>query len=232
MSQMRAQQNKESLTGALSALDTACERQNEAEPSDAQLVLRSREGDTEADGLLYSRYKTLVKQLAHSYFLTGADRDDVIQEGMYGLFKAIRDYKDDRGASFKTFAVTCVSRQLMTAVRGSTRQKHIPLSRYVSIYPDKEDEDAARTPVMDMMSMPAAAGPENRLISAESMRGITDTLQTQLTELEKDCLNRFLEGKSYQVIAAELGCGAKRVDNALQRVRNKLAKYLSVRERE
>lgn len=206
--------------------------ESNADATDAELVARSREGDTGADELLYCRYKTLVRQLAHSYFLTGADRDDVIQEGMYGLFKAIRDYRDDKGASFKTFAVTCVSRQLMTAVRGSTRKKHIPLNKYVSIYPDKEDEDAARRPVIDTMSMPVAAGPENRFISAESMRGITDALQTQLTELEKDCLNRFLEGKSYQEIAKELGCGVKRVDNALQRVRSKLARYLSGREKE
>ncbi len=228
----KAQMNSNGAARQEDALSPVNTRQNEAELTDAELVLRSREGDTEADEALYARYKTLVRQLAHSYFLTGADRDDVIQEGMYGLFKAIRDYRDDKGASFKTFAVTCVSRQLMTAVRGSTRQKHIPLSRYVSIYPDKEDEDAARTPVMDMMSMPAAAGPENRFISAESMRGITDTLQTQLTELEKNCLNSFLQGKSYQEIAQALGCGVKRVDNALQRVRSKLARYLSIREKE
>ncbi|MBR0026818.1 MAG: RNA polymerase sporulation sigma factor SigH [Clostridia bacterium] len=194
---------------------------------DETLVERAQHGDLEAVELLYSRYRSLVKNKARSYFLVGADREDIVQEGMIGLHKAIRDYRPDKQAAFHTFAEICIVRQIITAIKTATRQKHIPLNSYVSLNRPVYDEDSDRT-LMDMLSGVTTAGPEELLIGQEDYDSIEKTIEEMLSPLERETLSLFLEGKSYHEIAEEMGRHPKSVDNALQRIKRKMEKCLNM----
>lgn len=177
--------------------------------------------------LLY-KYRNFVRAKARSYFLIGAEREDIIQEGMIGLFKAIRDFRSDKLSSFRAFAELCVTRQIITAIKTATRQKHIPLNSYVSLNKPIYEEDSDRT-LMDVISGAKVANPEEMVISREEFLDIENKMNNILSDLEWKVLMSYLDGKSYQEIAIDLDRHIKSIDNALQRVKRKLEKYLSSR---
>lgn len=195
------------------------------ELTDEEIVLLAQEGDQFAIEYLVDKYKNFVRAKARSYFLIGADREDIIQEGMIGLFKAIRDYKVDKLTSFRAFAELCITRQIITAIKTATRQKHIPLNSYVSLNKPIYDEESDRT-LMDVLSTNKVTNPEDIIISREEFQFIEKKMGEILSSLEWKVLMAYLEGKSYQEIAVELKRHVKSVDNALQRVKRKLEKYL------
>ena len=193
---------------------------------DEEIALAAqREGDGPALEYLLNKYKNLVRTKARSYFLIGADHEDIVQEGMIGLYKAIRDYRDDKNASFHVFAEMCVTRQIITAIKAATRQKHIPLNSYVSLNRPIFDEDSDRT-LMDVITEEQTTNPESMLIDREDLSVIEGHLGDMLSDLEREVLKRYVNGKSYQEIAEEMGRHTKSVDNALQRIKRKLLKYL------
>ncbi len=198
---------------------------------DEQLVGLVREGDELALEYMINKYKNFVRAKARSYFLIGADREDIIQEGMIGLYKAIRDYRADKLASFRAFAELCITRQIITAIKTATRQKHIPLNSYVSLNKPIYDEESDRT-LMDIISGNKVTDPEELVISREEFIDIENRMSDFLSELEWKVLMYYLEGKSYQEIAEELSRHVKSIDNALQRVKRKLERYLEKRESE
>jgi RNA polymerase sporulation-specific sigma factor len=178
---------------------------------------------------LINKYKNFVRAKARTYFLIGADREDIIQEGMIGLYKAIRDFRSDKLSSFRAFAELCVTRQIITAIKTATRQKHIPLNSYVSLNKPIYDEDSDRT-LLDIISGTKITDPEELVISKEEFDDIEGKIGEILSELEWRVLMSYLEGKSYQEIAYELRRHVKSIDNALQRVKRKLEKYLEKRD--
>lgn len=196
--------------------------------TDEDIALLARDGDEAALELLMMKYKNFVRSKARSYFLIGADHEDIVQEGMIGLFKAIRDFKPDKLTSFRAFAELCVTRQIITAIKTATRQKHIPLNSYVSLNRPIYDEESDRT-LMDVLSEVQMAGPEELLISQEDYSSVENRISEVLSDLEMEVLNSYLEGKSYQEIAQDLGRHVKSIDNALQRVKRKLEKSLDIR---
>lgn len=194
--------------------------------TDEEIVLIIKEsGDRAALEYLIKKYRNFVRAKARSYFLIGADREDIIQEGMIGLFKAIRDFKGDKLASFRAFAELCVTRQIITAIKTATRQKHIPLNSYVSLNKPIYDEDSDRT-LLDVLSGVRVADPEELVISREEFVTVEAKMEEILSDLEWNVLMSYLDGKSYQEIADELGRRAKSIDNALQRVKRKIEKYM------
>lgn len=195
------------------------------ELADEDIVQLAQEGDQYAVEYLVDKYKNFVRAKARSYFLIGADREDIIQEGMIGLFKAIRDYKVDKLTSFRAFAELCITRQIITAIKTATRQKHIPLNSYVSLNKPIYDEESDRT-LMDILSTNKITNPEEIVISREEFLFIEKKMGEILSSLEWKVLMAYLEGKSYQEIAVELKRHVKSIDNALQRVKRKLEKYL------
>ena len=196
--------------------------------TDEDIALLARDGDEAALELLMMKYKNFVRSKARSYFLIGADHEDIVQEGMIGLFKAIRDFRPDKLTSFRAFAELCVTRQIITAIKTATRQKHIPLNSYVSLNRPIYDEESDRT-LMDVLSEVQMAGPEELLISQEDYSSVENRISEVLSDLEMEVLNSYLEGKSYQEIAQDLGRHVKSIDNALQRVKRKLEKSLDIR---
>lgn len=200
-----------------------------AEISDEEVVRFAQQGEQFAVEFLIDKYKNFVKAKARSYFLIGADREDIIQEGMIGLFKAIRDYKGDKLTTFRAFAELCITRQIITAIKTATRQKHIPLNSYVSLNKPVYDEESDRT-LIDILSINKIANPEEIFISREEFLYIEKKMGEILSSLEWRVLTAYLEGKSYQEIAEELKRHVKSIDNALQRVKRKLEKYLEDRE--
>ena len=195
--------------------------------TDEALVERSHAGDARADETLCERYKNIVRIKARPYFLIGADREDLMQEGMIGLYKAIRDYTPDHNAVFRSFAEMCIVRQLISAIKRATRKKHAPLNTYVSLYGSTfAEEDNRERPLLDTMAMVRTESPEDAFISKESTEHILGSIEKLLTPLEKQVLDLFMDGYSYQQIAAALGRGTKTVDNALQRIKRKLEKHL------
>ncbi len=196
---------------------------------DEQLVGLVREGDELALEYMINKYKNFVRAKARSYFLIGADREDIIQEGMIGLYKAIRDFRSDKLASFRAFAELCITRQIITAIKTATRQKHIPLNSYVSLNKPIYDEESDRT-LLDVLSGNKVTDPEELVISREEFIHIEQKMGEFLSELEWKVLMYYLEGKSYQEIADSLGRHVKSVDNALQRVKRKLERYLQKRD--
>lgn len=198
-----------------------------SELSDEQLIELCRNGEQWAEEALCERHKNLVRIKARPYFLIGADREDLLQEGMIGLYKAVRDYKTEHNMSFRAFAEICIVRQIITAIKQATRKKHAPLNTYVSFY-KAADEDGERT-LIDTMPAAKMDNPEELMISRESMEDMTNMLNTMLSPLEKSVLELFLEGHSYQEIAAALGRGSKTVDNALQRIKKKIEAYMKTR---
>ena len=195
---------------------------------DEELVAMAKSGNDRALEYILCKYQNFVKAKAKSYFLIGADKEDIYQEGMIGLFKAIRDFKDDKLASFKVFAELCITRQIITAVKTATRQKHIPLNTYVSLNKPIYDEESDRT-LLDILSGIKVSDPEELIIDREEMERIESKIGEVLSGLEMEVLNSYLDGKSYQEIATDLDRQAKSIDNALQRVKRKLEKCLEQR---
>jgi len=198
------------------------------EMNDEEVVELAQKGDQFAVEFLVDKYKNFVRAKARSYFLIGADKEDIIQEGMIGLFKAIRDYKLDKLTSFRAFAELCITRQIITAIKTATRQKHIPLNSYVSLNKPIYDEESDRT-LMDILSTAKITNPEEIIISREEFIFIEKKMGEILSSLEWKVLMAYLEGKSYQEISVELKRHVKSIDNALQRVKRKLEKYLEDR---
>ncbi|EGO62597.1 RNA polymerase factor sigma-70 [Acetonema longum DSM 6540] len=197
--------------------------------TDEEVVLEARDNDsTIAQEYLINKYRNFVRAKARSYFLIGADREDIIQEGMIGLYKAIRDFRNDKLSSFRAFAELCVTRQIITAIKTATRQKHIPLNSYVSLNKPIYDEDSDRT-LLDVLSGSKVSDPEELVISREEFIDIEEKMGEILSELEWKVLMAYLDGKSYQEIAVELERHVKSIDNALQRVKRKLERYLDNR---
>ena len=193
--------------------------------TDEEIVDMAQNGDRVALEFLLSKYKNFVRSKARSYFLIGADHEDIVQEGMIGLFKSIRDYQLERLSSFRAFAELCITRQIITAIKTATRQKHLPLNSYVSLNKPIYDEESDRT-LMDVIVEGHAQNPEELIIGREDILSIRDQVDTVLSSLEQDVLSAYLDGKSYQEIADKLGRHVKSIDNALQRVKRKLEKYL------
>lgn len=201
---------------------------NYIELADEELVKLSHDGDELALEYLIERYKYFVRSKARSYFLVGADHEDIIQEGMIGLYKAARDYKEE--SSFRSFAELCITRQMITAIKTATRQKHIPLNSYVSLNKPAFDDDSERT-VEDALLQDCANDPEELIINQENVSDIENKLNEMLSPLEKKVMVLYLEGKSYVEIGELLGRHTKSVDNALQRVKRKLEIYLKNRKK-
>ena len=209
--------------------DTAAENSIYDGCSDEELLayIRTAEGDEALDYLI-NKYRNFVRSKARSYFLIGADREDIVQEGMIGFFKAIRDYREDKLSSFRAFAELCVTRQIITAIKTATRQKHIPLNSYVSLNKPIYDEDSDRT-LLDVLSGARISDPEELVISREEFVDIEQKMEEILSDLEWRVLMSYLDGKSYQEIAVDLHRQVKSIDNALQRVKRKLEKYMESR---
>ncbi|KGE20527.1 RNA polymerase sporulation sigma factor SigH [Paenibacillus wynnii] len=197
--------------------------------SDEDIVEVFRGGDSGALEYLINKYRNFVRAKARSYFLIGADREDIVQEGMIGLYKAIRDFKGDKLSSFKAFAELCITRQIITAIKTATRQKHIPLNSYVSLDKPIYDEDSDRT-LMDVICGTQVMDPEELIINQEEFMGLEDKMAEILSDLERKVLMLYLDGRSYQEIAEDLKRHVKSIDNALQRVKRKLERYLEVRD--
>jgi RNA polymerase sporulation-specific sigma factor len=198
---------------------------NYDEMLDEEVIIKAKDGDNGALEYLINKYKSFVRAKARTYFLIGADREDIIQEGMIGLYKAIRDYRGDKLSSFRAFAELCITRQIITAIKTATRQKHIPLNSYVSLNKPIFDEESDRT-LLDIISEESVSDPEEMIINREEFSGIEDKMSEILSGLEWEVLSMYLQGKSYQEIAEELDRHVKSIDNALQRVKRKLEKYL------
>ncbi|OMF23765.1 RNA polymerase factor sigma-70 [Paenibacillus sp. FSL H8-0548] len=197
--------------------------------TDEDIVEAVRNGDSIALEYLINKYRNFVRAKARSYFLIGADREDIVQEGMIGLYKAIRDFKGDKLASFKAFAELCITRQIITAIKTATRQKHIPLNSYVSLDKPIYDEDSDRT-LLDVICGTRVSNPEELIINQEEFIGLEDKMSEILSDLERKVLMLYLDGRSYQEIAVDLDRHVKSIDNALQRVKRKLERYLEVRD--
>lgn len=194
--------------------------------SDEQIVIEAKEGNNLAQEIIITKYEQFVRAKSKSYFLIGADKEDIYQEGMIGLYKAIRDFKDDKESSFKAFAELCITRQIITAIKTATRQKHIPLNTYVSLNKPIYEEDSERT-LLDVIDGLKITDPEALLIGQEEVADIELQIRSVLSGLEMEVLNSYLDGKSYQEIAVDLDREAKSIDNALQRVKRKLEKSFS-----
>lgn len=193
--------------------------------ADEDIVALCRTGDNVAEEYLLNKYKNFVRSKARSYFLIGADHEDIVQEGMIGLYKAIRDFRPDKLSSFRAFAELCITRQIITAIKTATRQKHIPLNSYVSLNKPLYDEESDRT-LLDVIIEGRATNPEELIIGQEDLKSINHKIDEVLSGLEQEVLRAYLDGKSYQEIADNLGRHVKSIDNALQRVKRKLEKYL------
>jgi RNA polymerase sporulation-specific sigma factor len=195
---------------------------------DEEVVDIARAGSVLAQEYLINKYRSFVRAKARAYFLIGADREDIIQEGMIGLYKAIRDFRADKLASFKAFAELCITRQIITAIKTATRQKHIPLNSYVSLNRPIYDEDSDRT-LLDIMPGTQVVDPEELLINTEEIGTMENKITEILSELEWRVLNSYLDGKSYVEIASDLDRHVKSIDNALQRVKRKLERFLDAK---
>ncbi|RHW36228.1 RNA polymerase sporulation sigma factor SigH [Lysinibacillus yapensis] len=197
--------------------------------SDEQLIEEVHHGNTEALDYLITKYRLFVKAKARSYFLIGADKEDIVQEGMIGLYKAIRDFKGDKLSSFRAFAELCITRQIITAIKTATRQKHIPLNSYVSLDKPIYDEESDRT-LMDVITSSESEDPEHLMINREEYSHLEEKIGEILSELEQQVLALYLDGQSYNEISEELNRHVKSIDNALQRVKRKLERHLEIGE--
>jgi RNA polymerase sporulation-specific sigma factor len=214
---------------ATSAIRTPQRIQRELE--DLQLAMRARNGDGQALDALIRRYTGFVRLKASSYFLAGGDSDDLIQEGLIGLYKAVRDFRPDKETSFRSFAELCVTRQIITAIKTATRFKHSPLNTYVSFSqtPAGQDSDSDCT-LGDALPGPSVNDPSTCVISTEELQSLVFCLGTGLSKLEADALRFYLEGSSYEQMAEDLGCDTKTIDNALQRVKRKIIAHQRTRQ--
>lgn len=198
--------------------------------TDSELIHDIRKGNDAALEFLLDKYKNFVRVKARAYFLVGADWDDLVQEGMIGLYKAIRDYQDNKQSSFKAFAELCVTRQIITAIKTATRQKHLPLNSYVSLNRPVNFEDESDRMLLDFLSGAEIADPVDLVISGEEMRNMKISFDEILSDFEAQVLKLYIDGKSYQEIAGELDRHVKSIDNALQRIKRKIELHLKRRQ--
>jgi len=199
------------------------------EMTDEELVSLVHSGNTEALDFLITKFRHFVRMKARSYFLIGADKEDIIQEGMIGLYKAIRDFRSDKLSSFRAFAELCIIRQIITAIKTATRQKHIPLNSYVSLDKPIYDEESDRT-LMDVLTGTGVDDPEELMINNEEFLYMEEKMGEVLSDLEREVLALYLDGQSYQEISDKLERHVKSIDNALQRVKRKLERHLQFDE--
>jgi RNA polymerase sporulation-specific sigma factor len=200
------------------------------ELEDLQLVLRARNDDGTALDALIRRYTGFVRLKASSYFLAGGESDDLIQEGLIGLYKAVRDFRPDKETSFRSFAELCITRQIITAIKTATRYKHAPLNTYVSFSQTPAGQDDGECTLGDALPGPGVHDPAVCVISTEELQSLVFCLGTGLSPLEADALKLYLEGNSYDEMAEQLGCDTKTIDNALQRVKRKVLQHQSGRQ--
>jgi RNA polymerase sporulation-specific sigma factor len=197
---------------------------------DGFLIALAKQGNPDAYDRLVRRYYGFVRLKASSYFLAGGDSDDLIQEGLVGLYKAIRDYRTDRESSFRNFAELCITRQIITAVKTATRNKHTPLNQYLSFSSSPSSSAAEGEPTLDeVIPGPSVNDPVNQVISSEELQALVACLSTVLSELESRVLSLYLDGHSYEDVGKRLDCDTKTVDNALQRVKRKVGTHLAAR---
>ena len=200
------------------------------ELEDLQFVLKARNGDGAAMDVLIRRYTGFVRLKASSYFLAGGDGDDLVQEGLIGLYKAVRDFRPDKETSFRSFAELCVTRQIITAIKTATRFKHAPLNTYVSFSHTPAGQEDSDVTLGDALAGPSVDDPVVCVISTEELQSLVFCLGTGLSPLEADALRLYLEGSSYEDMAERLGCDTKTIDNALQRVKRKIVTHQKTRE--
>ena len=213
---------------ALTAAQQVSKAQREVE--DLHLVLRSRNGDDGALDALIRRYTGFVRLKASSYFIAGGESEDLIQEGLIGLYKAVRDFRSDKDTSFRSFAELCITRQIITAIKTATRYKHAPLNTYVSFSQTPAGQDDSDVTLGDALAGPTVDDPVVCVISTEELQSLVFTLGTGLSRLESDALRLYLEGLSYEQMAEELECDTKTIDNALQRVKRKILNHQRERQ--
>ena len=204
-------------------------RSSEVEPDDHYLVALAKQGHTDAHERIIRRYYGFVRLKASSYFLLGGDGDDLMQEGLVGLYKAVRDYRSDREASFRSFAELCITRQIITAVKTATRNKHTPLNHSVSFSQTPTADGDSEPSLDELIAGPSAHDPVNQVISSEELSSLVACLSSVLSELESSVLSLYLDGRSYDEMAGRIGCDPKTVDNALQRVKRKVGVHLRSR---
>jgi RNA polymerase sporulation-specific sigma factor len=211
---------------------TGTSRSNsQVELDDHYLIALAKQGRKDAYDRIVKRYYGFVRLKASSYFLIGGDSDDLIQEGLVGLYKAVRDYRTDRESSFRNFAELCVTRQIITAVKTSTRNKHTPLNEYVSFSQTPATGGGDGDPTLDeLLPGPSAHDPVNQVIGTEELRSLVACLSSVLSDLESSVLSLYLDGHSYEAIGEQIDCDTKTVDNALQRVKRKVGAHLCSRE--
>ncbi len=204
--------------------------QAQLQVDDLYLIALAKQGRPAAYDMIVRRYYGFVRLKASSYFLIGGDSDDLIQEGLVGLYKAVRDYRTDRESSFRNFAELCITRQIITAVKTSTRNKHTPLNEYVSFSQTPAASGGEGDPTLDeLLPGPSAHDPVNQVVSTEELHSLVACLSTVLSELESGVLSLYLDGYSYETVAERLDCDTKTVDNALQRVKRKVGSHLDSR---
>jgi RNA polymerase sporulation-specific sigma factor len=215
---------------AVPAPERGRQPQPQAELDDHYLVALAKSGNADAYDRIVRRYRGFVRLKASSYFLLGGDSDDLIQEGLLGLYKAVRDYRADRESSFRNFAELCVTRQIITAVKTASRNKHAPLNQYVSFGQSPTAPGESETTLEELLPGPAINDPANQVVASEELQSLVACLSSVLSELESRVLSLYLDGHSYEAIAERLDCDTKTVDNALQRVKRKVGIHLASRE--
>lgn len=224
-----AERAREGDRGSMRVLRSRSKSKSQVEIDDHYLVALAKQGRRDAVEALVRRYHGFVRLKASSYFLVGGDSDDLVQEGLLGLYKAIRDYRADRESSFRNFAELCITRQIITAVKTSTRHKHAPLNEYVSFSQSSAAAEGDQT-LDELLPGAPDRDPASEVIRQEEFNSLVECLTTRLSELESRVLSLYLDGHSYESIANRIGCDAKTVDNALQRVKRKVGLHLSARE--
>jgi RNA polymerase sporulation-specific sigma factor len=222
---------REDPVAARAATATYSAQKAQRELEDLQLVVKARNGDSGALDVLIRRYTGFVRLKASSYFLAGGDSDDLIQEGLVGLYKAVRDFRPDKETSFRSFAELCVTRQIITAIKTATRLKHAPLNTYVSFsHTPAGQESESECSLGDALPASHVHEPAVKVVSTEELQSLVGCLSTSLSPLEADALRLYLEGSSYDQMAEQLGCDTKTIDNALQRVKRKIITHQQSRQ--
>jgi RNA polymerase sporulation-specific sigma factor len=207
----------------------SAQSQSQLQVDDGYLIALAKQGNGQAYDRLVRRYYGFVRLKASSYFLAGGDADDLIQEGLVGLYKAVRDYRTDRESSFRNFAELCITRQIITAVKTATRNKHTPLNQYVSFSASPASAPEGEPTLDEIIPGPSVHDPVNQVISSEELRALVACLSTALSDLESRVLALYLDGRSYEEIGERIACDTKTVDNALQRVKRKVGVHLKGR---
>ncbi len=207
----------------------SAQSQGQVQVDDLYLIALAKQGDPTAYDRIVRRYYGFVRLKASSYFLTGGDSDDLIQEGLVGLYKAVRDFRSDRESSFRNFAELCITRQIITAVKTATRNKHTPLNGYVSFSQTPASAPEGEPTLDEVLPGPSVQDPASQVISSEELQSLVGCLSTSLSDLESRVLSLYLDGRPYEEIAGRLACEPKTVDNALQRVKRKVGAHLSSR---